>query len=108
MDAAHGTRPYTKREVGRVVKRPPTAEPKLDPTRSLSLAGMSRRDCPTCGPDSLFCRSECVNCGYDSTPVKQRTKGLPRNIKITRRGAVLRHPIVDTDSNLLALMAVKA
>jgi hypothetical protein len=82
-------------------KRAPTAEPKLDPTRTMSLAGMSRHDCPTCGPESLFCRTACVNCGYDFTLRKKRSKRVYWN------GAPLRAPIAEKGDNLLSLMAAK-
>ncbi len=83
-------------------KRAPTAEPKLDPTRTLSLAAMTRRHCPTCGPESLFCRTACVNCGYDFTSAKKRTKRVHWN------GAPLRTPIAEDGANLLSLMGAKA
>lgn len=62
------------RTTGTYIRHRPTFEPKPDPSRTLSLAGMTRRECHSCGPESLFCRSFCVNCGYDFTPRKKRSK----------------------------------
>jgi len=82
-------------------QRAPTAEPKLDPSRTMSLAGMSRRDCPTCGPESLFAGPICVNCRWDSTPGKRRTK------RTRGWNGALRTPIAEDAGNLLSLMAAK-
>lgn len=64
---------------------------------------MSRRNCPTCGPETLFAGSICVNCGHDIMRPKQR----PKRVRFNAEPSTLRHPVVDTDSNLLSLMAAK-
>jgi hypothetical protein len=91
------------RTAGTYVKHRPTFEPQPDPLRKLSLGSMSRRHCPRCDDrEALFAGSRCCSCGADfSKPMgrAKRTRGW--------NGAALRAPIVEADSNLMALMAAK-
>lgn len=48
------------------VEHRPTFEPKRDASRKLCLAALSRRHCPTCGPESLFAGPRCVTCRADT------------------------------------------
>jgi hypothetical protein len=73
----------------------------------ISLAAMSRRHCPECGPETLFVGTVCVNCGHDFAAPNRRAKRQEWHGAITRRGQQLRTPIAEDAGNLLALMAAK-
>src|ERR1700726_3522931 len=78
-----------------------TDKPEGSTAARVSLASMWRRNCPACGPESLFCGSKCVNCGHDTNAKQER-----RLYRHPPRGLIA--PIADNEANLLALMKAKA
>jgi len=104
--AVESRRAYTKREGEGTARRTPGVRPAGAAPR-ISLAAMSRRHCPECGPETLFAGTVCCGCGRDSAPGNRRAKRPQWNGAVTRRGVQLRTPIGEDAGNLLSLMAAK-
>jgi uncharacterized membrane protein YvbJ len=46
------------------------------------LSALQRRDCPVCGPSSLFDGLRCVTCGRELKDKKPRLKRLPKSVAV--------------------------
>jgi len=73
------------------------------------VAAMSRRASAKCGDlEALFRGPVCCSCGADSSAKPKRARRSPRNLVINQIGKGLRVPVIESDSNLTALMRMKA
>jgi len=75
-------------------------KPAAPVTARYSLASVWRRDCPQCGPESLFVGSSCVSCGHNTDARQERRLYRHPPPRLTM-------PIAE-GTNILALMKAKA